>query len=278
MKFILIVVLTLLSTFCSAQRLKLKYPSSNALSGSAFSESIRDSSLSLEERETIIFKEIRSGNIPAFYRNLVEIRDSGLIEGQKYTIRYFVLPDFIAIGSDDNYFYCPMRPQLAQKIARLLKCSLPTRKMADVIYRNAKVKLIPEPIPPSRAMVTVPVFENHNILVQRQREASLKQFPLGHLVGGNKKDVVISNKIHNDKGDLKVVIYGWHRPDGKAIQPLYNGHNTRHVDYSHGTRLIQNKIWVNDKRTSIRKILHSETLNPLLSDEGRIIEPFYPVN
>lgn len=259
-----------------SQRLKLKKRASEALSGSEFSKSIRDSSLSLDEREMIIYNEIRRGNIPRFYRRLVEIRDTAILNGENHYIRYFVLPDFLAIGSDLDYFYCPMRPQLAQKIADLLKCSLPTQKISDRVYQNAVVKMIPEPIPPSKEMVTIPVFEKHNTLVHRQREHTLAQFPLGCLVAGNKKDVVISNKIFNEKGMLRVVIYGWHKPDGKAIQPLYNGHSTIHADYSHGIRLIQNKVWINGKRSTIQRVLGSETLHPLLSDEGAIEKPYYP--
>ncbi len=260
-----------------SQRLKLKTRASAALSGSEFSKSISDSSISLDEREMIIFNEIRRGNIPGFYRRLVEIRDTAIIKGENHSIRYFVLPDFLAIGSDSDYFYCPMRPQLAQKIADLLKCSLPTRKISDRIYQNAVVKMIPEPIPPSREMVTVPVFEKHNSLVHRQREHTIAQFPPGSLVAGNKKDVLISNKIFNEKGMLRVVIYGWHKPGGKAIQPLYNGHSTIHADYSHGIRLVQNKVWLDGKKTTIQTILGSETLHPLLSDEGVIEKPYYPV-
>src|SRR5690606_19285035 len=116
------------------------------------------------------------------------------------TIRYYVIPDFLAIGSDEDYFYCPMKPQLAQKVANLLKCSLPTRKISNRIYQSAVVKMVPEPIPPSPAMITVPVFEKHNQLVQTQRKQSQTRYPLGSLVAGNKKDVVISNKIFNEKG------------------------------------------------------------------------------
>ena len=276
---LLLPVLLLLGTLSGyGQELKLKARAPGAISGSAFSASIRDTSISLEERERLIFNEIRSGNIPDFYRKLVEIRDTINIDGKKHTIRYFVSPDFIAIGSDEDYFYCPMRPQLAQKVANLLKCSLPTRKISDRIYQNALVKMVPEPIPPSPAMITVPVFEKHNQLIHVQRARSMDSLPLGSLVAGNKKDVVISNKIFNDQGALRVVIYGWHKPDGKAIQPLYNGHNTLHVDYSHGIRLLQNTVWVDGKKTSVQKVLASETLHGLLSDEGIIAKPVYPID
>lgn len=277
MKIILIVFLALSSLASYSQQLKLKKRLLSALSGSEFSKSIRDTAITLTEREKIIFEEIKSGNIPDFYRQLSEIRDTVVTTGFTHTIRYFVIPDFIAIGSNADYFYCPMKPQLAQKVAILLKCSLPTRKISDRIYQNAAVKMVPEPIPPSPEMVTIPVFEKHNTLVNAQRKLLIGQQPLGSLVAGNKKDVIISNKIYNDKDMLRVVIYGWHKPDGKAIQPLYNGHSTIHVDYSHGIRMVQNKVWVDGKRTTIQKILASKSLNTLLSDEGTITSAEYPV-
>jgi hypothetical protein len=116
---------------------------------------------------------------------------------------------------------------------------------------------------------------DHDKLVHTQREKFLTEFPLGSLVAGNKKDVVISNKIYAPDGKPRVVIYGWHKPDGKAIQPLYNGHTSLHVDYSHGIRLVQNKVWVDGKKTTVQKVVESPDLNALLSDEGQIAKPFY---
>jgi len=277
MRYLLFITLIIGSISCTAQQLKIIDRDKYSKSGSEFSKSIRDSTISIDLREEIIFNEVRSGNIPNFYRKLIEIRDTVLINKKDYSIRYFVIPDFLAIGSNENYFYCPMRPQLAQKVAEFLKCSLPTRKISNRIYQNAVVKMVPQPIPPSKAMITVPVFEKHNSMVHEQRNSTWNEFPEGSLTAGNKKDVVISNKIVNDKGLLRVVIYGWHKPDAKAIQPLYNGHSSIHVDYSHGIRLVQNKVWVNGKKTTIQKILQSEILHPLLSDEGVITKPYYQV-
>jgi hypothetical protein len=276
MKNIVISLIFLIPTLCFSQNLKIKKRSLDALSGSEFSEKIRDTSISLDEREKIIFKEIKSGNIPNFYRQMVEIRDTLVIAHNQYIIKYYVLPDFLAIGNDKDYFYCPMRPQLAQKLAKYLKCSLPTRKISNDIYQNASVKMLPQPIAPSKEMVTVPVFEKHNFMVQEQRKSSIAKFPNGILVAGNKKDVIISNKIFNAKGQLRVVIYGWHKADGKPIQPLYNGHSTVHVDYSHGIRLVQNKVWIDGRKSSLQKVLKSEELNELLSDEGKIEKLYYP--
>lgn len=278
MKKILFSIFCLIPSLCLSQNLRIKSRPADAISGSEFSKSIRDTNMKLDEREKAILREVKSGNIPNFYHHLVEINDTVNIGNNQQIIKYFVLPDFLAIGSDQDYFYCPMRPQLAQKLAKYLKCSLPTRKISNQIYQNAKVKLEPQPIPPSKEMVNIAVFEKHNLMVQEQRKKSIEQFPLGNLTAGNKKDVVLSNKIFNDKGLLRVVIYGWHKTDGKAIQPLYNGHSTIHVDYSHGIRLIQNKVWVNGRKSKVQKVLNSKNMHELLSDEGPIKRPYYPLN
>lgn len=260
----------------NAQHLKLPRRPVNALPGSAFAAAISDSLLSPVAREQRILAEVTIGNVPDFYRNFLAVTDSLISEGKLFVIKYFAAPDYLAIGSDSDYFYCPLTASAAQKIADQLKCSLPTRKMSDRIYQLAGFKLTPEPIPPSIRMITVPVFEEHNKLVQQQLERMGAR--RGTLIAGNKKDVVLSNKIIAADGTPRVVIYGWHKPDGKAIQPLYNGHKYDWVDYSHGIRLIQNKVYLNGRKTTIKKILMSDELHGLLSDEGVINRPSYPLN
>ena len=68
----------------------------------------------------------------------------------------------------------------------------------------------------------MPVFARHNELVWEQRKAALMSHPLGTLVAGGKKDVVLTPQLAAKPG--KVAIYGWHRVNGVAIQPLYLGH------------------------------------------------------
>jgi hypothetical protein len=138
------------------------------------------------------------------------------------------------------------------------------------------VKLSPLPIPPTPAMTSVPVFERHNKLLIKQLDSLGASYKSGMLTAGNKKDVIISNRIYNDTSAYHVVIYGWHKKNGKPIQPLYARHLGNWADYSHGIRLAQRNVWVNGKKTSIKKVLRSEYLNVLLSDEGAIEKPFYP--
>lgn len=267
----------MLSISAQAQKLKIRDRKPNALNGSQFAVAVSDIAIHLPEREKIIYKAIKKGNIPPFYRKLVKITDTLTINGALTTIEYYVIPDYIAIGTDSDYFYCPMTPALAQRVANKLKCSLPTRKMVNTIYQHAVIKLSPLPIPPIPAMITVPVFIKHTEMLKQQRDSLGNKFTPGNLVGGDKKDVIISNRIYNDTSNYHVVIYGWHKTTtGKAIQPLYARHLNNWADYSHGIRLIQNKVWVNGKATTIKKVLQSEHLNILLSDEGVIAKPYYP--
>lgn len=287
MKYIISFLLLSLSLQdLNAQTLKLKPRKADALIGSAFAKSISDSTLTLEQREAIIFNEIKKGNIPNFLRKLSKVTDSIKIDNRIVRVSYYTLPDYFCIGSDDDYFYIPMTPILAQKVADLTECSLPTKKMVDNIYKTASIKLRPQPIPPTKAMTTLPIFIAHNDSVKIETKPYLSEHNNSALTAGNKKDVIISNKIYTEKTP-KVVIYGWHKMDGKAIQPVYNKHTNTWADYSHGIRLIQQKVRVEEnlegktnprsRRTTIKKLLQDPILYNLLSDEGVIEKPFYPL-
>jgi hypothetical protein len=275
--FTSVIVFLLLIQLGFAQKLKLPSRKADALTGTAFANSIADSTLSLENREEIIFQEIKKGNIPNFLRKLYAVNDELQLENKSYKITYFVIPDYMAIGSNDDYFYVPMTPILAQKVADFLKCSLPTKKMVDQIYEQAKIKLPPAPIPPTKAMTTVPVFIKHSSSVQQQLIPYITQHNLSELTAGNKKDIIISNKIYTEK-TAKVVIYGWHQLNGKAIQPVYNKHSNTWADYSHGVRLVNDKLLINGKKTKLKKVLSDAKLSALLSDEGIIIKAYYPTS
>jgi len=275
---LLLITFLLVASVIQAQTLKIRDRKPDAPTGSQFAASISDTGIHLAQREKIIYKTIKKGNVPGFYRKLVPVTDTAKINGVMAQISYYVLPDYIAIGTDSDYFYCPMTPALAQKVANKLRCSLPTRKMVNNIYLHADIKLAPLPIPPTPAMISIPVFVRHNKMVKSQLDSLGNEYNHGMLTAGNKKDVIISNRIYNDTSAFHVVIYGWHRKNGKAIQPLFARHLNNWADYSHGIRLIQRRVWVNGKKMRIKKVLKSEHLNILLSDEGSIKKPFYPTS
>jgi hypothetical protein len=257
-----------------AQELPWPARPANALSGSEFAKKIAN--LPLLEREEGAYEEMLAGNVPDFLRHLCPVQTTEVVQGQTTTANFFVTPDYLAVGSDADYFLMPLSPQTAQRVADAMSCSLPTRKMVDAIYSGATVKLVPLPIPPSPAMTTVEVFSNHNSMVRAHRTEQLTTHPLGALVAGHKKDVVISAKLATAPG--KVAIYGWHQTNGEPIQPLYLGHTTGWVDYSQCIRLVQQRMIVNGQTKTVTDVLADPALAGFLSDEGPISNPRYPTN
>lgn len=243
-----------------------------AMNGTQFVSAI--TLLSFTARENLIMQEVLNGNVPGFYRTLAPVTSTAVIGGVTKSVTYYVIPDYLAIGCDTNYFLCPMSPIVATKIADSIDCTLPTRKMVNDIYAQAALKLAPLTIPASGTMTTVQAFAQHNGMVGAQRSGSVTVYPLGTLTGGDKKDVVISNQIYTTAN--RVVIYGWHTSVGNPIQPLSNVHADTYMDYSHGMRFVQNSVVYNGTQTTIKAILQSSTLNTLLSDEGVIALPQYP--
>ncbi len=80
--------------------------------------------------------------------------------------------------------------------------------------------------------------------------------------------MVTTTKLLDQLKKDKVAIYGWHKPDGKAIQPLYTGHVNWYVDYSHGIRLVYRRIKVNGKFMDYREVLNHPVFHHLLTDES----------
>ena len=263
--------LLLLCVSLPAQTLDLPPRASNALSGAEFTARITP--LDLAEREQEVVAQITAGNAPNFLRKLCPVPASSVGEGRTNTAIFYVTPDYLAIGADDDYFLMPVSPNTGQLIADALHCCLPTPKMADEIYAAAAVKLVPSPIPPTAAMTTVPVFSNHYATVRAQRAEQLQAHPLGALVAGHQKDVVISAKLALAPG--KVAIYGWHQTNGVPIQPLYLKHTATWVDYSQCTRLVQQKMTVNGRPKTVAEVLADPALAGLLSSEGPIPNPRY---
>ncbi|MDT3697487.1 MAG: T9SS type A sorting domain-containing protein [Ignavibacterium sp.] len=280
MKIIYCITFSVLVSFNSfTQTLPVPPRSPNAMSGSSFVNLIW--SMSLEDREEQIYSQITTGNIPEFMRQLNSITANVNIGGNNHSVKYFAIPEYLAVGSDSDYFLCPMTPLLAQRICNYLNCTLPTKKMVDQIYTSSTLKLRPQPIPPTGAMTTVPVFSQHNDSVKSIRFPVIPQYPLGSLVGGTKKDVIISNSIYQNlrpNVPKPVVIYGWHQLNGSPIQPVYNGHSETYADYSHGIRLVLDSVIVDGSPTTFAQLLANANLCSLVSDEGTILKPYYTLS
>lgn len=226
--------------------------------------------LTLNQREARILSEIQNGNVPGFIRDMVAANVIATVNGSLVEATYLVTPDYLCIGRDDDYVRIPMTPATAQAIADTTGCVLPTRKMVNDIYSQASIKLAPQPISPATVDITlVTTFLRHLELVESQRGTQ----PLGPLIGGIKKDVVITPRLVSHPN--KVAIYGWHQLNGQPIQPLYLGHVDWYVDYSHGIRLVLDRMLIDGVENTVSSVLAHPQRHVLLSDEGPINTPRY---
>jgi hypothetical protein len=220
-----------------------------------------------QQREQAILTEILNGNLPSFLRNLipVELKDE-LTNGGTLTATIFVMPDYLAIGSDNDFLRIPMNLYTATAIAGRLGFVLPTKKMVDAIYEQSSYHFNPQPMTPGPQMRSAEYYRIHNGMIEEQSRA--RGIPSGELVSGHKKDVVITNLLANKPG--RIAIYGWHRCEGAPIQPLSTVHGARYADYSHGIRLVSEMAILSGKVQSIFGILQDPLLANVLSDEGPI--------
>ena len=235
------------------------------LTGSQFAEYV--SKMNSQEREEAILEEISKGNVPEFLRRLVPVKlQCDLTNDQALTATIFVTPDYLAIGSDSDFLRIPMNLHTAVAIAERFGFVLPTRKMVDGIYLQSLYHLVPQPLPAGPQMRSTEYYSAHNQMIEDQVHAL--GVPLGALVSGDKKDVVMSNRLALNLG--RIAIYGWHRGPGQPIQPLSTVHGANYADYSHGIRLISEWALVNGKLQSIRELLRDPSMARVLSDEGPI--------
>ena len=122
-----------------------------------------------KERDSLAIREVFMGNIPEFLRRFspvqVSITDSAT--GKIINATYYVAPDYLSIGTDNDWVRIPLTPMAAQQIADRVECFLPTRKMVNDIYRQATVKL--EPVPMYAFRDSTITMWHHHMIVEGQR-------------------------------------------------------------------------------------------------------------
>ena len=255
------------------RRLNIPQRDPEAETGTEFMKRIND--LPLADREEEIFRAASSGNIPLFLRETVALR--GEFEdaaGAVHVLEYEVMPDYLAIGSDDDFCRIPMNPRTAQRLADQFGASMLTAKISDHIWSRAEVKLAPfNYVPVGNANELVAKFVDHNEQIERQlSEAGGRH---GQLVAGIKKDVILSTRLA-ERPD-RLVLYGWHRTNGNPIQPVYSGHVYWYVDYSHGFRFMNNQVMLDGKPAEVTALLQDSVLFRVVSNEDKPFEiPVYP--
>lgn len=239
-----------------------------AMTGSSFIQA--NMNVKGSQREMNILNEFQHGNIPDFLRHFIPID----IAMGANTLSILVMPDYLAIGSDDDYCRMPMGPLTAQAIANQYDCSLPTKRLVDVIWKAAANKLPPKPWGPpyDSSMSNTYRYGAHNSTIQTQlnnRNHTL-------LTAGHKKDVVLANALAPNNKMHRVAIYGWTQSNGSPIQGLNpRDHDDQYADYSHGIRLIANDTVLNGVAISLQDLFKHPTLCYMVNEDGPLYFPHY---
>lgn len=242
----------------------------SASGGHAFARSLR--ALDRDAREAAVTQEILRGNFPEHLRKFVSVR---IPFRDPHTRKWGtaileVMPDYLAVGSDQDFVTMPMTPDSAQKIADRFGCILPTPTIVDAIYRSAALRLRPKTFAPGPTMVNVDTFVKHNDTLDPQRRVRRR----GTLVAGHKKDVVLTARLTAQPD--RVAIYGWHRSAGRPIQPLSLVHGKTYADYSHGIRLIRQTVVVNNRPMHIQDVFRDAGLARIVTTDGGRTPLRYP--
>jgi len=216
--------------------------------------------LPIVRREEAILEALNKGYVPDFMRTMrpVTIHERG------HHLTFWVMPDYLALGHNNDFIHIPLTFFSARKIANSWGFVLPTSKMVDVIFQQAECILWPRIYPADAAMMSVAWLEAHSSLIQSQRFGELD---FTRLVAGHKKDIVLSPRLkYREK---RIAIYGWQNiRNGENIQPLSTWHGDRYVDYSHGLRLVGPMALLDGRMMPIKQIMADPELNVLLSREG----------
>ena len=236
-----------------------------AMTGSEFVRYV--SGMDEPTREQAILAQIIRGNLPDFLRRLKSVQLVERLSDEKTTTAtLFIMPDYLAIGSDKDFLPIPMGYYTATEIAVKLGFILPTKKIVDAIFQQSSVHFAPEPMPPGPRMRSTAYYVKHHQKIEEQRLALA--CPLDALVSGHKKDIVLTNRLAREIG--KIAIYGWHRLSGAPIQPLSTVHGASYADYSHGIRLVSDLVLIDGEPSSVYSVLEDPKLARILSDEGAI--------
>ncbi len=234
------------------------------------------------DRENAAIQMVKDGNFVQWPMVSIPLSSASNLKGS-----INVASDYLAVGTPDDFFYLPLSPIAAQKIADILNLSLPTSKIVRDTW-NSALQVQPQPmrnvwiaqkVDPDKRMVTLQGFADHNAAVAK----AIGTRNPAQLISGTKKDVVLSNRIRPDTASKRgsVAIYGWFDKLGqfvKAGSPIQglnpSDHDNGYADYSHGIRFVDPFVTLS---TGEKVALTDARIASLVSDEGSITISRYGV-
>ncbi len=241
-----------------SRRVSFPEPSGEALTGSQFYRTA--AAYGWRARDSFAIEAFHRGQVPRYLQRFVPVRSVWVDStGRSWKAVFQVSRDYFMVGTDADWARVPLTPMAGQRMADELGCFLPTRRLVDLIHAQSRVRL--EPVPMYAYRDSTVTMMQHDLIVEGQRRGRRG------LVSGIKKDVVLCS-VEALKGRVhRVAIYGWHRSDGRPIQPLYTGHVDWYVDYSHGIRFVRRKVRVNGRWMDYTDLMRHPLMRGLITDE-----------
>jgi len=247
-----------LSSCGLSRRVPFQKPSGDVLTGSAFYRT--SAAYGWRARDSFALDAFQRGQVPGYLHRFVPVRSVWVDStGRTWRAVFQVSRDYFMVGTAADRARVPLTPMAGQRIADELGCFLPTRKLVDLIHVQSRVKI--EPVPMYAYRDSTVTMMQHDLIVEGQRRGRRG------LVSGIKKDVVLCS-VEALKGRAhRVAIYGWHRSDGRPIQPLYTGHVDWYADYSHGIRFVRRRVRVNGRWLDYTELMRHPLMRGLITDE-----------
>jgi hypothetical protein len=225
-----------------------------------------------EERERMIRDFALRGDVPAHLQVWcpVPVTHEGL------TGEFYCTPDFLSIGSDDDWVRVRINPVTAELIGEVAKAMLPTRKMVNDIYVTSKKLAAQSWGPPyDHSMMCTHRWAPQDARINQQIQS--KGYERGELIEGHAKNVVIGLGLGTNHGQ-QIGIYGWFDESGTAIQGpgvQWKAHEWSYTDYSQCVRFVHKEMLVGDEVMRVEDVLADSKLHKLISDEGPLSRCFY---
>lgn len=253
-----------------------------------------------QKREDALVAQLVAGNIPDKLLRWVTINLSYKDKTRTIAGTVQVLPDYLAIGSDTDWVYVPLDPVSAQLVADGFDCILPTARICQAIYSQAKQQTalsrdyyLPDKArriaKPGRAQTSTAAYIEHSDAIQEAMKKAGITF--GEFAAGHKKDVVIARSLHGNSD--RIAFHGFYDKNKYPFEPCYENperkpnpscnkdlptlaHGRRFADYAQGVRLVHSWMVVDGKKMSVADVLADPTLCFLISAEGPIVPPRIP--